>query len=328
MNTRADDLERTRQFPAHLNGDSPIAANGDALEWAILQSCAYADVFDYPLTLSEIHRYLVGIQASVKAISARLTSAARLHRELKARHDFWTLVGREHLVEVRRQRSLQSRQLWPLARRYGRQIARLPFVRLVAVTGALAVDNLGDRPDIDYLVVTEPGRLWLCRSLVIALVRLAARQGVTLCPNYFLSTKALYFPNGSLYTAHELVQMSPLSGLEVYARMRAQNQWTLQYLPNAISSPSPGFSVQSPSPPSLWKRLGENLIRTPPGGWLEVWEMKRKVRRFKGKSAGEGEAEFCADWCKGHFDGHARHTLQEFQLRLDVLGVPLEYRLV
>src|SRR2546422_753264 len=84
---------------------------------------------------------------------------------------------------------------------------RLPFVRLVAVTGALAMNNARAGDDIDLFILAQPGRLWLCRLLVLGVVKLAARRGHTLCPNFLLSTGRLRLSERNLFTAHEVVQM-------------------------------------------------------------------------------------------------------------------------
>ena len=86
----------------------------------------------------------------------------------------------------------------------------------------------------------EPGRLWLCRGMVILLVRLARQLGHTLCPNYFLSERALALAEQSLYTAHELVQMVPVAGMPTYRTMRRLNQWADRFLPNAQEPRSAG----------------------------------------------------------------------------------------
>src|SRR5205085_8843103 len=117
------------------------------------------------------------------------------------------------------ERASVATDYWHRAIHYGHIMGGLPFVRMVAVTGALAMDNIADG-DVDYLVVTEPGRLWLCRALIVGLVRVAALRGTELCPNYFLSERALVLHERNLFIAHEVAQMVPVAGLETYQRMR------------------------------------------------------------------------------------------------------------
>lgn len=255
------------------------------------------------------------------AVQAVLEDSRLIPQRLVHCRGYYTLPGREAIVETRRRRAEVAARVWPRAVRYGRIIASLPFVRMVAVTGALAVDNVEPDADIDYLIVTEPGYLWLCRAWVILLVRLAARRGDILCPNYFLSERALVLRERNLFTAHELVQMVPLAGLAVYHRMRRLNAWVAHFLPNAHNPPQkPGIEPYTePAPWHPIRTLAETALRTPAGRWLERWEMDRKVRKFSAQTDGHVEAAFCADWCKGHFDSHGRRTLEAFARRLQEL---------
>src|SRR6266550_6015861 len=162
-----------------------------SLEEAAVRTVVYADVFDYPLQAAEIHRYLHGVAASWDATAAALARCCARGNVLSQRDGFYTLAGREELVDLRCRRAVQAERLWPTAVKYGHVIAGLPFVRMVAVTGSLAWNNVNDSGDIDYLIVTEAGRLWLCRWMVAALSRLARLDGVQLCPNYMVSKRAL-----------------------------------------------------------------------------------------------------------------------------------------
>jgi hypothetical protein len=289
-----------------------------AIEQAILQTVAYADVFDYPLNADEIQRYLIGIAANRAMVRSALRSSAWLGDELARSGKYFTLAGREVIVEVRRERAATASTYWRGAVRYGHRIGGLPFVRMVAVTGALAMDNIAD-DDIDFFIVTEPGRLWLSRALVVGLVKLAATRGLVLCPNYILSEQALVLTECNLFTAHEVTQMVPLHGAATYQRLRELNRWTDQYLPNAGSAPHRFAAVDAP--PRRSRGVLEGVLRTPVFAPLERWEMSRKMRKLGERGTRHAEAAFGPDWCKGHFGDHRQLTLSRYEQRLQALGL-------
>lgn len=284
------------------------------LEQAIWRTVAYVDLFDYPLTAVEIHRYLDGVEATASEVAKALVGSPALASHLEHLGGFFYLCGRQEIVQTRQARKQRAQQLWPEAVRYGRLMAQLPFVRMVAVTGSLAMNNVADEADIDYFIVTENGRLWLARALVIGVVRLAARRGILLCPNYFVAESALTLPERNLYTAREIVQMVPLFGHDIYESLRQQNCWVSQFLPNAAGLPL----VQIPEPePARWPQtVAELPLRTPLGGWLEQWEQRRKIAKLKSQQNGLGESCFTAVICKGHFQAHQQRTLTAYEQRL------------
>jgi hypothetical protein len=297
----------------------------DTLETAIIHTLAYADVFDYPLTVAEVHRYLVGMPASLDTVQNLLNDKST-DMHLSYRRGYYTLPEREFTIETRRRRAEVAAQMWPLAVRYGLDIARLPFVRMVAVTGSLTVDNVDTGDDIDYLVITEPDRLWLCRAVIIQFVVKAAEQrGHTLCPNYFLTEQALVLPQQNLFTAHEIAQMVPIAGLDIYNRLRQLNDWVFKFLPNARGQPRRVHIGESPRRTA--SLLAEAILRTPAAALLENWEMNRKIRKLsqQAQSNQQREITFCAEWCKGHFESHGKFIMEAFSTRLGAIeakGVP------
>ena len=213
----------------------PGAKNG--LEHAILRTVAYADIFDYPLTEQELHRFLVGVSAPFSAVREVLHAELLGRQRLIQTHGYLALPGRASIVEVRLRRQFVSARLWRKGMRYGLAIASLPFVRMVAITGTLAVSNAERGADIDYLIATTPNRVWLARSLCLVFVHLGRLEGVEICPNYVISVDALEQFEHSFFTAHELAQMVPLYGVDVYKALLATNDWAQRFLPNAFAVP-------------------------------------------------------------------------------------------
>lgn len=204
------------------------------LERAILLTVLYADLFDYALTRKELLERLIGTTASparVEAATSRLGA-----RYLRISDEFVVWKGREGLIELRHLRRRAAPDLWAGARRYGRWLARVPFVRMVAVSGSLALENARPDSDVDLFCITEANRLWLARLFIVPLSRITKRFPglfpLYLCPNYILSTSALEVPDRNLFTAHEVTQAIPVWGGSTFRSFLAANPWVVDYLPH------------------------------------------------------------------------------------------------
>ena len=310
------------KFLANFSSDAPhFDEDFFSLAHAILLSIIYADVFDYPLTAAEIHRYLPGIGVSVEVVTDVLRDRRLVPGLIVRSGDYYTLPGRESICEIRRKRLQVAEQLWPRALYYGRMISRLPFVRMLAVTGSLAMNNVSNGADIDFLVVTATDHLWTCRALVIGVVRFARLQGFNVCPNYFISNRALEFTDRSLYTAHELTQMALLSGKAIYDQLRAVNSWTNDFLPNADGAANLQVELNLPAVSSEKRRGAEIILSTRPGIWFESWERERKIHKFFAQQNANSEVLFSQDICKGHFHHHGQDTERVLRQRLDERAV-------
>ena len=183
--------------------------NADSLHAAILRTIRYADIFEHALSPAEIHLFLDSFKAPLEEVQSGAIELILSGELIENKATGWVaLPDRSHLFLKRLERNHRARPMWRQATAFGKFIGRLPFVRMVAVTGSLAVDNPAKQADIDYFIVTEPKRLWLTRLLIVSIVKAAEPFGITLCPNYFVSTNNLAIKAQNLYTAREICQHS------------------------------------------------------------------------------------------------------------------------
>ncbi|MCC6298160.1 MAG: hypothetical protein IT314_02595 [Anaerolineales bacterium] len=281
---------------------------------AILEALAYSDIFDHPLRFDELHRYLP-VSAEENELSLALSS---LNGQVNQLGEFYFLSGREEIVEIRKQRVARSKKLLPFALRYGRILGSLPFIRMVALTGSLAVLNLSKNADFDYMLVTAKGRVWTARAFALLFNRLIRPFGHTICPNLIVSESALEWPLHDLYSARELVQMIPIAGMDVYRRVMDVNAWAREFLPNC----SHDFSRENRATEvaTTINRYFELPLRGNLGDKLERWEMTRKIARFSQQSGFGEETVFNAEVCQGNFHHHRKWTREVFQEKLHVVA--------
>ena len=286
------------------------------LERGILEALAYSDIFDYPLRLEELHRYLP-VKVGIQQLSETLDW---MNIQVQRKDGLYFLAGRQEIIEIRQQRQKYSERLLPLAWRYGKMLGALPFVRMVALTGSLAVMNGSDKADLDYMLVMVPGSLWTGRALAVTLGRIVRLLGHRICVNLLVSEKALAWQKHDLYSAREICQMIPITGMDIYHRFREANKWTESFLPNAgLSAPN---LVKTPAQNQLShiQRMIEWISRRALGViTLERWAMEFQIQQMARRYRSSAETNFGGDICQANFHEHRQWTQKAFQSRVDAL---------
>jgi hypothetical protein len=243
-----------------------------AREAAIATAC-YADIFDYPLQIREFHLWsLFG--------GKRADHIRALHRI----NGYIVLRGREHLVKKRLTLKRHQEEKWNIARRFARIAGYIPTVRLVGVTGGLAMNNAGPGDDVDLFIVAADGTVWITRLITVLLADLYGmrrKPGVreiknTVCLNMFVSVRGMPVPaeERDCYSAHEILQMEPLLEEKgTYHSFISDNAWVRSFLPRAWTQRvilQPAIIPRTPSAVIWIFRIFEFWAKL-----LQIWYMKK-----------------------------------------------------
>lgn len=251
------------------------------LRESTIATVSYADVFDYPLTEEELKKWLVKGLPAGKA-GAKLKTM----KEIKNADGYFFLKGRKRIVSLRKIRCLWARGKMRWAQRAAGLLTIIPTVKLVGVTGALAVENAHKDDDIDFYIVAAAGTLWATRffaTTLLALFDLRRKPGDTsfrnkICLNMYVDENhlAVRSKERDLFTAHEVLQMKPLwERNHTYAKFLGANTWVKKFLPNAWRLKTQDVRLKTQEKTSsrfslLTSCFIEPLLRT-----LQLWYMQR-----------------------------------------------------
>lgn len=203
-----------------------------------IASLVYHDIFGYPLTPFElIHWAAAGKWVKANDDTRRV--------RVKSKNGFYFLEGHEGVIYKRLIRERISKRKLALAKKACKILRRIPNIKMVGITGALAMGNADGEADIDLVVITREGTLWMTRLLtlsILAIFRVPTRrhadknQKDKLCLNLWLDERHVTWPKGSrnIYTAHEIAQIIPLVNKDrTYEKFLRGNKWVRDYWPNA-----------------------------------------------------------------------------------------------
>ena len=205
----------------------PAAAH----ERAFLQSVVYSALFEYPLTVAQLHETLIGEEVDESLLLRWYAASPFLQANIDYEAGFFFPRGHRGLVEHRQQRETTSRRLLRTLSRPLKLLTRLPFVRMVALSGSLAHLNGDEHADLDVFVVTSRHRVWTYTVTALALARIFGWRR-RLCLNYVVSERALWVAPADLFSANQIVHLQPVMGERTYRRFLEANRFVERFYPN------------------------------------------------------------------------------------------------
>lgn len=243
---------------------------GSDLKADVLRTLIYYDIFEHALTAEELFTLSPANSIAEERFFRRLEELAA-QGEIVVREGFYLLPARPpEFGALRLRKGRLARSRLRIARLMARIMKRFPFVRGVFVSGDLSKGVASASSDIDYVVVTAPGRLWICRTLLILFKKVfLLNSRKYFCLNSFVAEDALESSERNYFTATEIAHLKPLYGMTTFLRYMNANTWIREYFPNfRVFALAPN---ETDSRRSLLQRLGELCFA---GSWAEALDLR------------------------------------------------------
>ncbi len=127
-----------------------------------LVSIKYHDLFGFALTDQELAKWRAGSLSSYKQINKN---------QVLFKDGFYFLKGNRGAALKRVLRKKFSLKKTGIAKRAAFVLGRIPTIKMVGITGSLAMKNADEDSDIDLIIVTCRGTLWTTRVIGYLLLK-------------------------------------------------------------------------------------------------------------------------------------------------------------
>lgn len=279
------------------------------LEQRIISTLRFFDLQDTPLTLLELHKFLLndlqniksGVDAEFEFLDNQNFSSESqagkaqagmdeiifavdngLNGQVESKNGYYCLPGRANIIDSRLENYLYGFGREKRIKRYAGFLRHIPFVRGAGLGGSQALGQQKSNSDIDLLIITGPKFMWLARTLVsfyFQIFGVRRHQKITanrFCLNHYLARPKKVDRERNLYKAMEYARLRPLVYSQNIAGFQKNNlDWISFFFPN-FNPPEFGGQQQ----PGLQKNL-EKLFLNSFGRRLENWLLKIETRRIK-----------------------------------------------
>lgn len=278
------------------------------LEKRVFATVAYYSINDYPLSFTEILKFLASSEKPNISSLSSVVDRLRERGKIAALSGFYFLPGQEQLVRKRIAKQKLAIKKRRLLKKIINRIKYLPFVRLICLSGSFNIDNSKENSDFDFLVVTQRERLWLCRTLLIIATFLFGRRRHgqktkdRACLNCFIDEDWLEISPKTkphdFHAAQEYARLVPLieNQLAIFDRFRKNNLWIKDFIgkfPWPLEDNF--FKIEIGGFTRAIQFLNAGLIEALGGNRLEKWLGRWEGRRIKAQAP--TDQIFCSNHC-------------------------------
>ena len=253
-----------------------------------LKPLLYFSLFKYPLTRAEIFAFSgCTNHEGTKTELNRLVDQKVVYKL----GDFYSLENDTSLVQRRLEGNAGAKKVFTKADKVSRLISRFPFIEGVGISGALSKGFFDGDGDIDFFIITAPGRLWIARTLLVLYKKLFLFNSKKyFCVNYFISENALEIEEKNLFTATELVTLIPMYGNGSFHKFYDINNWAYLKFPNR--SYTEGLETLKPIKKNVLVSVIEKIFKSNLGNWMDKKFMKLTYKTWKSKFKHLDESQF------------------------------------
>lgn len=251
------------------------------LQKSILSIIAYFNLFDYPLTSTEVWKYLWQSE-KVPTFFEVISELEKLEKEgrVASGNGFYFLSGHEALIKTRNLRHVIAYRKWRRALRVVRVLRWFPFIRMIAVANTLAYDNADEGSDIDLFIATKAGRVWTTRFFVVLFLQLFGlrpnekTRRDKICACFFVDEDHLDVANLALpgepdvYLHYWIATLWPVFVPEpvegqpsIYEKFFDANKWIRKNAPNIHAIIPNMFRRVDATPQWRWALFPESFYR-------------------------------------------------------------------
>ena len=209
----------------------------------------------------------------------------------------------------------------------------IPFMKMVLVSGSLAMGNSKDESDIDLIIIAKKKRIWIVRTFVTLLTSILGvrrHSNVTknkICLNHYITDKSLRIPFESLYNAQSYLHLINIydskEDKKLFRKFQEDNKWIGKYVSNYELSELGGFrSIKRSKILNSISKLSEFTLAGRAGDYLENALSKIQSNKIKKdplyKKSG-GRVTINNNQLEFHPDSHEANIIPEFNKRMKEL---------